>query len=364
MADNSAYSSTSSAGARAAAQNSETLPSGYRLSNQKSGRSYQLNRVLGQGGFGITYAGINLSNRMPVAIKEFFPRTVVNRAANHMVTVAGESASFQTMLNSFFKEAKVLYSLQGLSSVVKIYDYFYANNTAYYVMEYVTGETLQHYIGKHGLLNVVAWSQPYRKLMRDIDQLHKNGVIHRDISPDNIMICSDGSLKLIDFGSARAFENQVRLTVSLKREFAPIEQYGTKGQGAFTDVYSLAATMYYTFTGKLIPHAPERQNSDRLQPPSALGIKLGQKQEKALLKALAVNPDDRFQSMQEFEQAFFDTLSVSPASDSRTERKIPQPSGGFAEELKNSAGLLMQEPLLPAISGVLLLVALLMQLVL
>ena len=348
MAD---FRGPASAGETPAGQ--QMLPPGFRLVNPSSGNSYQILRTLGQGGFGITYEGVSLQGNRRVAIKEFFPVSFAMRSSHYAVVITGEESAFRTMLNSFYKEARVLYELRGVESVVKIYDYFYANNTAYNVMEFIPGETLLRYIGKHGLLDPAAFQPQLRKLMMDLSQLHERQIIHRDISPDNIMVTEDGSLKLIDFGSARAYAATNKLTVNVKRNFAPMEQYSVKGQGAFTDVYSLAATIYYSFTGKLVDDAFTRLKHDNLIRPTALGVKLTAQQEEALIKALAVKPADRYQTMGEFAQAYFLPAPMP--------KKTETPAAGSESGLRSSLATIAREPLLPILSGLLLAFAIIIE---
>lgn len=253
------------------------------------------------------------------------------------------------MLKSFYKETNILLTLSRMASVVNIYDCFYANNTAYYVMEYVSGDTLLHFISANGLLNISAWQNQFRQLMQDIAQLHAQGVIHRDISPDNIILTPDGHFKLIDFGSARSFDGNQNLTVNVKRNFAPIEQYSSTGQGAYTDVYALAATIYYCLTGKLVANAVTRISKDTLVSPSSLGAQLLPTQEQALLKALALKPNDRFQTMPEFEAAFF---GVSASRTSHAEDGV-----SLAARISASWGRMTDAPLLPILSGLFFLAA-------
>ena len=284
----------------------ETLPNGFVLRNAASGYSYRIVRVLGNGGFGVTYEGIAVERNMRVAIKEFFPVGVTARNAAYAVTVTGDEATVRTRLMSFLKEAQVLQSLSGISSVVRIFDYFYANQTAYYIMEYIEGDTLLRFIEKNGVLDEGRYRSRFQQLMHDIELLHRQGVIHRDISPDNIMRTNDGRFKLIDFGSARDFTGNQNLTVNVKQNFAPIEQYSESGQGTYTDVYALAATMYYCFTGKLVPSPFSRTAATDGEMISALtAARLNQQQIRALTRALTVKPKERFQTMYEFEQAYY-----------------------------------------------------------
>ena len=335
---------------------SDTLPAGFVLKNVQYGRAYRLVRVLGKGGFGITYQAQTIPGGNVVAVKEFYPRGMVVRAGDNTIQVINCNVSMDEMMSSFLKEIKILHGLQNTQSVVKIYDYFYANNTAYYVMEYIAGDDLRAYIKKRGLLQPAQWQNQIRQLMRDINQLHSNGVIHRDISPDNIKLTPENTLKLIDFGSARAFVNTQNLTVSLKEEFAPIEQYGTSGQGAYTDVYTLAATLYYCFTGKLVPQSLKRQVRDDLIPPSALGVKIGGREEKALLKALAVSPKDRFQTMREFEQAYF--REPVPLGEATTQKP------DLLDNVRDSLERIKEDPILFVAGMALLIIAVSAQLLL
>lgn len=285
-------------------QSEAFLPAGYVLRNTERGLAYQIVRLLGHGGFGVTYEARDSAGRR-VAVKELFPSTLTNRGRNYGVSVNCSGDTYTKIMNSFRKEAVVISELAGIDSVVKIYDYFFANNTAYYVMEFIGGSTLLSYMKKNGVLDPVSFGPKFQKLMGDIQLLHQNGVLHRDISPDNIMLRDDGGLKLIDFGSARFFEGSQNLTVNLKADFAPLEQYSPSGQGPYTDVYSMAATMYYCFTGRRVPSCLERMKRDELTLPSELGIPLSQEQEAALVKALALKYADRYQSMRDFSGDFF-----------------------------------------------------------
>ncbi len=332
------------------------LPKGYVLNNKDGSYRYQIVGVVGAGGFGITYEGLRNDGKK-VAVKELFPNQIVARASDFSVMVNGDKQAFQKTLQSFYKEAKVLAQLKGIPSVVEIYDYFYANNTAYYVMEYINGETMFHHMKKNGVIDAERYANAFRKLMEDLELLHAQGVIHRDISPDNIMITERGLFKLIDFGSARAYVQGQSLTINVKRNFAPIEQYTSGGQGKYTDVYALAATMYYAFTGKLLPNATSRINNEEYTPASYLGAKITEKQELALKKALAVRPQNRFQSMQEFRDAYFDipVRSAPPAP-------AAQPS--LSQKIQASWSMIKEQPTLAIIGGAFFLVAVALQILL
>ena len=339
------------------------LPNGYRLLSPRTRQEYQIIRTLNNGGFGITYEGTATATGMRVAIKELFPAGVVMRNPDYTVADIGQEGVFEKMSSSFLKEANVLASLRDISSVVDIYDYFSANNTAYYVMEYISGSNLLDVIRRQGPLNVQEYQPRFRQLMRDIESFHNRGVIHRDISPDNIMLTSDGRFIMIDFGSARKYNSGQNLTINVKQNFAPIEQYNESGQGTFTDVYALAATMYYCYTGKAISSALSRLRRDDLLSPVMFGAKLNPAQEQALFKALAVRPENRFQTMQEFEDAYFQNEPGPNPQDLPIHDDRPAHiSGSLQEAILKSWNNLIEEPVLPILSGAFLLAALIAQL--
>lgn len=333
-----------------------TLPPGYQLVNPTSRRSYLIQRVLGGGGFGVTYEALSQEGRK-VAVKEFFPVGITVRSSGYAITIIGDEKTAKSRLQSFIKEAQVLSTLKGLSCVVEIFDSFYANQTAYYVMEYIDGITMLDYLQRVGLLKPKMVDMRFRELMEALEILHNHGVIHRDISPDNIMIRRDGSFKLIDFGSARAFGGQQNLTVNVKRNFAPLEQYSESGQGRYTDVYSLAATMYYAFTGKLVPFGKGRIDTGGEVTIALLNAGLEMVQAESILKALSVKPAGRYQSMQEFELAFFGSVKTkAPANE-------PEPAT-ISVQIRQSLRQLKKKPVYPIVGGACFALALFLQLLL
>lgn len=268
---------------------------------------YLVGRVLGEGGFGITYLGWDLNLDVKIAIKEYYPTGLVTRettsTGSYTVTpFSGNKADFyQTGLDKFVNEAKSLAKFYNLPGIVAVKDFFRENGTAYIVMEFINGITLkQHLANSEGKLRPNEVFELMRPLMKSLSQIHAEGIIHRDISPDNIMLTSKGEIKLLDFGAARDFisDGNKSLSVLLKPGYAPEEQYRTKGhQGPWTDVYALCATIYKMLTGITPPESLERFSSDELIPPSKLGIELSPQTENALLKGLAVFEKDRYQSI-------------------------------------------------------------------
>ena len=269
---------------------------------------YMVGKVLGEGGFGITYIAIDLNLNMPVAIKEYYPNGFVSRDTtvlnNNVTKYQGEKLEFfEKGLDRFLAEARSVAQFFQTSGIAKVIDFFKENDTAYIVMEYVDGITLKQYLkdkgGKLDTDTVLALMKP---VISSLEEVHKAGLIHRDISPDNIMINTKGELKLLDFGAARKYEDSENksLSIMLKPGYAPEEQYRTRGtQGPFTDVYALCATMYKMMTGKTPPESLERRAEDTIVWPSAIGINISEKVETVLKKGMEILAKDRIQNMTE-----------------------------------------------------------------
>jgi len=277
---------------------------------------YLIGRVLGEGGFGITYIGCDLNLGIPLAIKEYFPNGFVTRDGNYtnMVSSLGGKTKqiYEHGKEGFIKEAEILGRFYSMPEIVQVRDLFQENGTAYIVMEYVVGETLSQYLknfekyGNHMLVNSIL--ELMKPLIQALGKIHTQGLIHRDISPDNIMIIDNGrKAKLLDFGAAREFVNDGKsLSVLLKSGYAPEEQYRTRGkQGPWTDVYALCATIYRAITGQKIIDSLERLIEDNVKRPSELGIIIEPDIENALMKGLAVLGKDRWQDMQQLYNVFY-----------------------------------------------------------
>lgn len=265
---------------------------------------YTLGRVLGEGGFGITYIGIDGALGLKVAIKEFFPSGLVNRNSTATSAVSANMGDallpFEKGRSRFLQEAQTLARFAGEPGIVGIRDYFTENNTAYIVMDYLDGMTLRDFLKKHGKLTFDAAVKMLEPVMTSLQKVHEQELIHRDISPDNIMLMNNGQVKLLDFGAARhaTGTDEKSLSVMLKPGFAPEEQYRTKGnQGPWTDVYALSATIYRCITGQNPEESMNRVFMDELLKPSELGAVISPVQEKALLKGLAVLQKNRYQTV-------------------------------------------------------------------
>ena len=277
---------------------------------------YVIGKVLGAGGFGITYIGYDLKLDSKVAIKEYYPSGAANRSISLTVipTVAANGNPFEIGKSRFLKEAKTLSEFVGDGNIVTLRDYFEEYGTAYIVMEYLEGEDLSHYAKKHGRFEFSEALDLLEPVMLVLDEVHKKGLIHRDISPSNIMVLNNGKVKVLDFGSARLqnTSGELSLSVMLKPGYAPMEQYSTHGeQGSWTDVYAMSATIYKLITGKTPPSSTDRLMEDKLEPPSKLGIIITPAQENALMHGLALKPADRTQTMAELAKELRDGLAVS-----------------------------------------------------
>ena len=281
---------------------------------------YRIDAVLGQGGFGITYAAENTRIGMKVAVKELFWRGHSVRAEGASPEVALENAAdapvFEEQKQRFLREARTIRDFSGQPGVVGILDYFEANGTAYIVMEYVEGQTLA--------ARAAAGPMPCEDLLRrflpiidTLTAIHCAGVIHRDISPENIMVQPDGSLKLIDFGAARQYRGEGGHYSAISRDsYSPGEQYDKNGrQGPWTDVYALCATIYACVCGAPPQGAVQRMFLDELKAPSEMGVNILPAYESILMKGLQLRPEKRWQDMDALGRAIRDALPAEKPKD-------------------------------------------------
>ena len=306
------------------------LPKGTVLAGQ-----YVIEKVLGQGGFGITYKATDYkNNNNPVAIKEYFPDTLVYREMTTVISYPGErTENFDYGKQSFLDEAETLAKFLGNDNIVRVYSYFEENGTAYFAMEYVDGIPFDKYLTqKGGRIGIEEAKSILIPVMDALGAVHSAGIIHRDVTPDNIYLSNDGRVMLLDFGAARYSlgDKSRSLDVVLKHGFAPKEQYSRRGkQGPYTDVYALGATFYFALTGKRPPESIERMDEDDLIPPHNLGINITEYQEEAILKALKVQPSERFQTMAEFKSVLLNENKGSVGGASNVinfSSPVPQPT--------------------------------------
>lgn len=267
---------------------------------------YLLGRVLGQGGFGITYVAQDILNGTLCAVKEYLPVEYAKRSGK--LVVLNETVServFEHGKQRFLEEAQTLFNLKTNPTVVQIRDFFAENNTAYLVMEFLDGINLKGKLNRSGgridpdfakvILVTIASS---------LIEIHRKGILHRDISPENIFLTKSGEIKLIDFGSARSYVSSQKkngLSVLLKPGFAPPEQYDSHGeQGPWTDVYALAATFYYVVSGQKLPDSLYRQRGEKIIPLAELVPAISVRTSKAIEKALELKVSRRYQNFNQF----------------------------------------------------------------
>ena len=286
------------------AENEKKFPVALRAGTVLNDR-YIVGRVLGQGGFGITYLALDTQLNAKVAIKEFMPNDIATRIGTTVsVAMDTKSEEFAYGAERFQEEARTLAKFIGNPNIAAVTSYFDENDTSYFVMDYIEGISFKTYIANHGgKISVEETLNVMIPVLRALTAVHAEGFIHRDVTPDNIYITKDGMVKLLDFGSARYSigDKSKSLDVILKVGYAPKEQYIRRSrQGPFTDVYSCAACFYAAITGFLPPESLERLDHDELVPISQCGIDIPEYLDKAILKGLAVQPEDRFQNAQEF----------------------------------------------------------------
>ena len=293
---------------------------------------YLLGMAIGEGGFGITYIGMDLNLEMRVAIKEYYPNGCAVRNCSESNTVLSYSNSTQEVFEKgrekFINEARLLAKCSNLSEIVSVKDFFRENHTAYIVMEYIEGITLKAYLKQNGdHIPAQKTLQMMKPVICSLSKVHDMNLIHRDISPDNIMICNNGSVKILDFGGARdyIFSNEKSLSIMLKPGYAPEEQYRTHGnQGPWTDVYALCATMYRCITGSVPPESLERAYQESLPPIRSISPDCPPAAASAIEKGMSIYPEDRFQSMQELYSALYESsqsFSDAPEPQKRSKRK-------------------------------------------
>ena len=281
----------------------------YLLPGKMVGEKYMVGKVLGYGGFGVTYIGWDTTLQRKVAVKEYLPSDFATRSyGTKLLTVfSGEATvQFEAGLNSFISEAKRLAKFNRIPEIVDIYDCFMENGTGYIVMEFLEGDTVKEILKERGVLPVDEARKIAMAVLRGLAAVHKEGIIHRDIAPDNIFINKQGEVKVLDFGAARyATAVQSRsLSVVLKPGYAPEEQYRSRGeQGPWTDVYAMGATFYRMITGIIPEESIERMAEDNLKPPSGLGVQIEPNIENALMNSLNVRKEYRIQDAQSFYDA-------------------------------------------------------------
>lgn len=277
---------------------------------------YIIGKVIGIGGFGITYRAWDTKLETVVAVKEYYPRGLVNRVPgqSEVILFTGKRRKdYEAGKERFLIEAKIIARFNTSKHIVNAWEYFEQNQTAYIVMEYLDGKTLNKYLKSNQKgLDVKTSVDIIRYVCAALRDVHKANVIHRDVSPDNIFLCKNGTIKLIDFGTARYIrEEHPQEIVILKPGFSPPEQYDSVNeQGVWTDIYALGATLYCLLTGIKPEESTNRKTEDTLLPPNELNPNISEEMSNAIMKAMAVDPHFRFTSVDDFEKSLLGEKKV------------------------------------------------------
>ena len=282
-------------------KDTRVLPAGTILKER-----YWIGVILGSGGFGITYLAWDLKEQIKVAIKEYFPREMARRNTekNGQIKVQEEDkGAFDRGLKDFSREGKNLTKFCKMDGIVLTRNFFYENGTAYLVMEYLSGINLKEYMEQTGrIFQEQELLEKMKPLLYSLGQIHKNGMIHRDISPDNIIIDEKGGFTLIDFGAARIMEEEQNrsTTLLMKYGYAPEEQYRSRGKlGPWSDIYALSATMYYLLTGVRPVQSIDRLAEDDMLPLSRMGIHISERTSLVIKKGMEVLSENRYQCLED-----------------------------------------------------------------
>lgn len=307
---------------------------------------YEIGTTVGSGGFGIVYRAWDKNLDKMVAIKEYYPMSLVSRAPGTkpvFIYAKKREEEFHTGLERFLEEARNVARFSTHPNIVNVFNFFEENNTAYCVMEYLEGITFKEYIKKQG--GMVSEETAVRIMMAVLDALsdiHKAGIIHRDIAPDNVMILKNGVIKLMDFGAARFSrgDRDEKLTIVLKPGFAPAEQYKGKGrQGPFTDIYAAGAVLYRAVTGVMPEESTNRVKEECLIAPKELNPEISDNLNNVILRAMAVQPELRFQSCDEFKAALVSKKTVRDVDTELKRRRKRRKKGILAAAVVLLAGV-------------------------
>lgn len=266
---------------------------------------YRIEDVISEGGFGIVYLGFDMVLNMNVAIKEYFPKRFAMRGQDSSAVHVYKGKSgirFKEGLDKFLNEARILAKLNGLDSIVTVRDFFYENNTAYIINEHVVGENVKEYIEKNGKMEAGQVLEIMKPILFSLEKIHEKGLLHRDISPDNIIMQREKAV-LIDFGAARFFQEQEdkSMTVFFKRGYSAQEQYIRSGkQGAYTDIYAVCTTMYFMLTGEQPEESVQRQIKDNVIPLTKWkDVEMSIRAKEAIMKGMSVQVKGRYKTIGE-----------------------------------------------------------------
>lgn len=314
---------------------------------------FEITGVVGEGGFGNVYLAFDHSLQRTVAIKEYMPVSLASRGPDQCIVVQSKRRrkTFEIGMNSFINEARLLAQFDH-PALIKVYRFWEQNNTAYMAMRYYEGQTFKHIINRRPELVTEAWLKPIlRPILEALEELHKIQILHRDISPENIMIQSNGDAVLLDFGAARQIIGDLSqaLTVILKPAYAPVEQYAEDGemkQGPWTDIYALSTVVYSAIVKKPPPTSITRMIKDQVELLQDSTIPNFSREFLAAIdKGMAVKPEDRPQSIAEFSKLLsidqgksIKRLPLAHSSPDRQKTAEGMRRPAYPQELKRTTG--------------------------
>lgn len=288
---------------------------------------YIVGKKLGMGGFGIIYKAWDRKLETVMAIKEYFPSGLVNRLphTSELILVGHKhEQDFRYGKKRFIEEARNLARFNSHPNIVNVFEYFEANNTAYFVMEFLDGKTIGDVVKEQNCLPLPCDQcvDIAVALCSALRAIHNVGILHRDISPNNIMLCNDGKVKLFDFGAARFVSGIESLEIEFKIGFAPPEQYNkVDKQGPFTDIYALGATLYYALTGEVPEESTDRKKEDTLAAPEEVNPRIPHHISETIMRAMAVEPQYRFHDVDEFEKYLLQEKRIRSEKEERKRRR-------------------------------------------
>lgn len=290
---------------------------------------YLIGTSIGSGGFGITYKAWDKTLAKVVAVKEYYPVGMVNRVPGEKKLIIYSGNREREYTNGkvrFLEEARNMAKFSKHPNIINVYDFFEDNNTAYIIMEFLDGQNYKEYIKEQGgKVPLEKALEITEAVLEALMEVHKTGILHRDISPDNIFICKDGKVKVIDFGAARfsSIDTAITRSVILKPGFAPPEQYQSKSkQGPWTDIYAVGATLYRAVTGNVPEESVNRVEEDLLTDPEKFCPEMTNNLNNIILRSMAVLPELRFQSTAEFLNALRSNINIKNVRKELKFRKV------------------------------------------
>lgn len=291
------------------------------------GNHFIIGTSIGVGGFGITYRAYDTTLGVIVAVKEFYPAGLVNRAPGEkrVGLVSDEKEKqYREQISRFMMEAQSIAQFGKAKDIVNVYDFFKENNTAYIIMEYIEGVLLKDYLEKQGRMEIKTALTIIEPIVEAVKKIHAQKIIHRDISPDNIFISGEDAVKVFDFGAAKLNDSREGIAAEkvIKVGYSAPEQYrDVSSQGYYTDIYSVGAILYQMVTGEKPVESTEREYKDKLLSPKELGVEIDNNLDRAIMEALAVQPELRFQGIGQFDDAIHGRRAAEYPKDKLKRRK-------------------------------------------